>query len=270
MSSSRSSAGLDQPRRLPLTAIHASLTCGRPIDFDRPPSEKPSTPGCRASAPAALAAPGVELVVRKHLVGNDRHVAPGTEVSQPCVVLGGHIRSGRVVRGDDENRARPRRDGPFDRREVDAPPRVQFEIVGAGRHQFESREVLEQRIAGARHQHLVFGVGQQLEQQRVRFARARRQHDALGRHHEAAALVVRRDRTPRVHQPERRRRVRQATRIGQRREQIGGIREAGARRIRFGQVDERTSIGTGRSRLRVVRRFGARSAGVRWENTHRS
>ena len=39
----------------------------------------------------------------------------------------------------------------------------------------------EQRIARRRHQHLVAVVAQQLEQERVRFARARRQHDALGR-----------------------------------------------------------------------------------------
>ena len=56
-------------------------------------------------------------------------------------------------------------------------PRVRVEIVGARRHLLEARQVVEQRIARPRDQHLVAGIGKQLEQAAVRLARAGRQRD---------------------------------------------------------------------------------------------
>ena len=97
-------------------------------------------------------------------------------------------------------RARARRDRALDAGEVDRPATVHVEIVGrAVATQIEARQMIEQRIARPRHQHLVAGVRQQLEQQRVAVAGAGGQHDALGRaRSNALPRVVGRDRATRA------------------------------------------------------------------------
>ncbi len=59
-------------RRDPRRAIHPSFTCGSPTDFDRPPSAKAQRRiGPRQHAARLAAAPGFELVVGEHFVGDD-------------------------------------------------------------------------------------------------------------------------------------------------------------------------------------------------------
>ena len=77
-----------------------------------------------------------------------------------------------------------------DRVDVDPPRAVILERVRNRRHRFERGQVLEQRIARVRHQHRVAGIAQQLEQQCVGFAGARRQRHAIGGDHDAAPAEV--------------------------------------------------------------------------------
>ena len=148
-------------------------------------------------------------------------------------------------------------------------------------HEIETRQVIEQRIARPRHEHLVAGVGQQLEQQRVRLARARGQHDALGRRRRRPGARSRRRRPARASSDAERLRRRSAAprAIGERREQIGRIVEARARRIRLGEIDERLVPSRARAQrlgqpiARQIRRKAARDrrdADVRTQTTCRT
>ena len=78
--------------------------------------------------------------------------------------------------------------------------------------------MIEERIAWARYENLVAGIGEQLEEERVRLARARREHDALGGDVDRATAEVGGDGAASLHEPERMRRVREASWIRQRRE----------------------------------------------------
>ena len=108
----------------PLIAIHASLACGRPIDFDRPPSVKPEHVGPAGQTPAAASRAGVELVVGEHLVGDDaRRRATGrarrsrrarpVETKLPVGLLGLTTSTARVLRAE----------CALERGEVDRPAR---------------------------------------------------------------------------------------------------------------------------------------------------
>ncbi len=117
------------------------------------------------------------------------------------------------------NRPGPGRDGAGQRVNVDGPPAVVIERVRKRPDAVERRQVLEQRIAGAGHQHLVARVAQQLEEEAVGLARAGGQDDAGGIEVDAVPEGVERHRLTRHQQAARRRVVAQAGRIGERREQ---------------------------------------------------
>ena len=178
MSSSRSSAA--STRSGPAAAIHASFTCGRPTDFDRPPSENASTSLRSSTRPAARRAPRRQLVVGKDLIRHERQIVGRRKFCKALDLVRLDERAGRIVGRHDQNRARARRDRSLERFEVDAPSRVGVEIVGTGRHPIEAGQMIEQRITRPRDEHLVAGIGQELEEASIGLARARRQRDPSG------------------------------------------------------------------------------------------
>ena len=99
-----------------------------------------------------------------------------------------------------------------------------FEVERCRADTFQPRQVLEKRIAWARHEHRVSRIAQQLEQPRVGFARARREDDVLGIDRDAAPRMIAGDRLARRWQPEGVRLVPKGGIRRQRREQIGRIR----------------------------------------------
>ena len=124
-----------------------------------------------------------------------------------------------------------------------------LQLVTALPHIIETREVIEQRIARNRRQD---GTGarvtQQLEQQRVRLARARGQHH-LSRWHAdsptfelAGHCFTRRDESQRL------RGVGQAFRGRERCEQTSRVRKIHARGIGHGEVEDRRAIADTRER----------------------
>ncbi len=219
-SSSRSSATPTSASG-PATAIHPSFTCGSPADFDSPPSEKTSTSRRSSGRPAARR--GARRRARSRRTprrrspprrARPRSARPRSSSSaftnDPVGLFGLTSRMARVRVAD----------VALETVEIDRPRAVVVEVVRPGRHRVEPRQVVEQRIARPRHQHLVARIGQQLEEQRVRLARAGGEDDAIGGSGDAAPRVVGGDGLPRLRQAERLRLVLQPARVGQRRQQI--------------------------------------------------
>ena len=149
--------------------------------------------GAGPGDPGLITVRGLELVEAAEVLVYDRLVAPelvakatGAELiardeltqRQVNEVL---VREGArgVARAHDHDRARPRCERGFERRDVEMPFAVVRERVAAQLDRLELCEELEERIARARHEHLVAGVAEQLEQERVRLAGARVRQDAL-------------------------------------------------------------------------------------------
>ena len=86
-------------------------------------------------------------------------------------------RAGRVVRRHDQQRARVRRARAGSTRSRSSSGRGTRARTGAPRYPSSARQMLEQRIAGLRHQHGVARIAQQLEQPRVGLAGAGGQDD---------------------------------------------------------------------------------------------
>ena len=83
--------------------------------------------------------------------------------------------------------------------EIDRPPAVILQRVAPLSHAVEARQVIEERIAGDRRQHAgTAGLAQELEEHRIRFTGAGRQHDPIRVDRQTAPGVVRRDRLARV------------------------------------------------------------------------
>ena len=103
-------------------------------------------------------------------------------------------------------------------------------------------QVLEEGIAGTRNEDLVAGIGQQLEQQRVRVAGARGENNLIRGNRDALSLVLaRHGLTGSGHAP-RVRLVDERAIIRKRRQQIRRVIEAGACRVGQGQVDDRAAL----------------------------
>ena len=113
------------------------------------------------------------------------------------------VRAGRVVRVDDDDRARAVAWSRAAGRRCRSTRRRGSRGGTARPHRVERGEVLEQRVARRRHEHLVARVAEQLEEQRVRLARAGGQHDAIARHAHAAAAEIAHHRVARGRQAER-------------------------------------------------------------------
>jgi hypothetical protein len=75
---------------------------------------------------------------------------------------------------------------------------VVFEVIPQRAHAVEAHQVVEQRVARNRYQHVVsMRFAQQLEEQRVRFARAGGQQHVFRSNADAAAIVLARNRRAR-------------------------------------------------------------------------
>ena len=105
----------------------------------------------------------------------------------------GHHRTGRIVRADHDDGAHPSAPSLLAQvLHVELPSAVKLETVMLEGHAVEIGQVLDQRIARPRRQHRIARIAQQLEQQRIRLARAGGQHDSIGGNQ--------RDRAARSHQ----------------------------------------------------------------------
>lgn len=72
---------------------------------------------------------------------------------------------------DEHDRARARAESGVERGVIDVPAAVVGQLVGPQPHQLERHQVVEQRVGRRRDQDLVFGIAQQLEEERVGLAR---------------------------------------------------------------------------------------------------
>jgi len=181
-----------------------------------------------------------ERIVPEHLVHDQRRVALGASRRQLIGIGSGQHRARRVVRTDGEHRARVAAPYAIERRRIDRPRAVILERITPLADAVEAGEMIEQRIAGRRRQHVgPSGIAEQLEEDGVRFTGARCEHDPFPIDREAAPRVGVGDGSARVFQPERFRTVHERGGIGERVQQIGGIRDAGARRVRDREIEQR-------------------------------
>ena len=161
----------------------------------------------------------------------------------------------------------PRRQRAAHLLDVDEPAAVIAQRIGRQAHALERGELIEQRIARRRHEHVVAGIAEQLEQPGVGLRRRRRQRDALGIDGDAVALVVRGDGGARRRQAARRRLVDRTPPA--RRARAGWRRWDSASPPPSGSTRSRSTIGP-RARAAstaTLMRLCASDAGRRDENT---
>ena len=236
----------------PPKPIQPSFSCGRPAGLRQPAEAERQHVGAGAARDVAVGR-RVERIVGEHFVADERQLVAAADVRQARRDRPRCRNEPVGLFGDTTSmRAYAIGRGASHRVDVDAPRRRDTRARTASRvDRFEPRQVLEQRIARLRHQHLVAGIAQQLEQQRVRLAGARRQRHAIGGDDDAAAAEVGGDRLAR--RPAGRAaadRSRAPRGFGERLEQILRIGEAGARSD-WTRSDR--SIGAPRAALRVER-----------------
>src|SRR5688500_18119453 len=106
------------------------------------------------------------------------------------------------------------------------------------RYVLERGQVFEQGVAGARHQHLVSWIAQELEGKGVGFAGARREDHAVSCDGDTPLGESARHFRPRGGQTEGFRRVFESAGLGERGENLRrGVRKLGARRVREREVE---------------------------------
>ena len=117
-------------------------------------------------------------IIDEHLVDNQRGVPLGTATGQQRGIGGRQTRSGRIVRRNRQDGAGPVGPLTIDLVRGNGPFAVILERVAALLDAVEAGEVIEQRIARHRGQHVrPCRIAQELEEQRVGLAGACRQHD---------------------------------------------------------------------------------------------
>ena len=181
--SARKSAG-------PLTAIHPSFICG---DFGEPAHGERQAAGDTCQRAGAVRVGG-EAVVVEDFVGDEREFAFGAQADERVELGALHVRSGGIIGMDDDDSPRAIRDGSGDAFEVDGPRPVIGERILTDFDRIHGGKIIEQRVGRARHEHVVAGIGEQLEQVGVGFAGAGGEQDARGIHFVATRLVVGRHR----------------------------------------------------------------------------
>ncbi len=136
-----------------------------------------------------------------------------------------HDRACRVVRANHDDGAHPSAGAAFSRSSCrsSVPASVKLETVVLEGNAVEFGQVLDQRIARPRRQHGIAGIAQQLEQQRICLARARRsgRFGSTGTEMPSAREIVG-DGLPRRSSPEWLRLVTERPVVRQRREQPAG------------------------------------------------
>ena len=152
----------------------------------------------------------IEHVLGEDLVADECQAVRTTVDRKGIQFRAPQIRPGRVVRVHHDDRARTVGRRTPQAVDVERPLPVVLEVVGARPDGVQRGQVLEERVARRRHEHLVAGIAEQLEEHRVRVARAGGQHDAVARHGHAAAAEVAHHRVARGRQSEGLRRVGEA------------------------------------------------------------
>ena len=180
-----------------------------------------------------------QLVIGKHFVRDDGGIVFPAE-------RGDRFEFGRVdelarwiVGAHEQHGARSGAECPLDAPDVDGPGCVVLELVRNGHHRIEARQVIEQRIARMRNQHLVAGSAQQFEQQRIGFARTRCQRNSIDRGRQSSPFEISHHRLTGLEYSQRFGRVDQTARVTERRKQIVRIRKAGTRGIRRREIEDR-------------------------------
>ena len=185
---------------------------------------------------------GAEGVVGKDLVGDQGQTPPGGQPRQRRQFRALDVRSRGIVGIHQHHGARAVGDGRFERTQVDRPATAIPQRILARIERFHVGEVFEQRIGGARHQHLVARIGQQLEQVGVRLAGAGGEQNAAGIHRAAARRVIAGHRLAGGHGAGRRRLVDQHARIGEGRGDFRRIAQPRARGIGFGEIQDARAL----------------------------
>ena len=265
MSATSSRAAIDASGSRPPTTIDPHFSCGSPQALDSPPRLKAGAASASAGSAAKVstrAGVGGVGIGRKHLVGDEGEVVRGGDLRQAGELTSFQIRPGGIVRVHDDQRTRAgcaravAPQGSLDAGEVDVPNPVEGEPIRQGDQTLETRQIVEQRIARFRHQHRFAGVGQQLEEERIRLARARGEHDALCVDGRALARVITGDGHSRRPEAKRRGPIRFAPGAAQGGAQcLDGVRNAHSGRIRLGQIEDLAS-GTPLMRQPRERVFG--------------
>src|SRR3954447_6580600 len=187
-----------------------------------------------------------ERVIAEHFIQNERSIAPGATTYQLISVAFVQYRTGWIVRRHRQDCPRFRRPRPVEIDAIDFPCAVIRQRVTAIHNRVEACQVREQRIAGNWRQDVrLSGVAEQLEEERVGFAGAGRQHDSIGCYANTAPGVRLRNRLSCLGYPERLRTVRERARVGERSQQRARVSNAYARRIRDCQIDQRSTTPAG-------------------------
>ena len=126
------------------------------------------------------------------------------------------------------------------------PRAVVGEAVGQQLDAVRAREVLEQRIARARHEHAIARIAEQPERERIGLARAAHERDPIRVGVDSAARELFRDRAARLGVSERVRLVARAARVRERGEQRRGRREARRGGVALGEVEQARAARAGR------------------------
>ena len=188
----------------------------------------------------------VDPVIGEHFIANQRNISGRGDLAQQREIIAVQERPGRIVRRHHQDRAHAIAHRAPHRVDVDAPRAVIFEPVRNGVNRLEPRQVLEQRIAWMRHQDLIAGIAQQLEQQRVGLAGARGERHPVGGNDDAAAAEVGGHGGAGRPHAQRLRIVLERARIRERQQEIRRIGEAHTGRVRFGQVRDRRAAAPSR------------------------
>ncbi len=198
-------------------------------------------------------------IVGEYFVADQGSAAPDAEVRHSADFVGRQDGTGGIVRTHDDDRLRPRRDNTLQLVGVETPTTVEIQLIRRSSNALRVRQMFEKRVRRRRNENVIASIAQQLEEQRVAFARARRQYHAVRVDRCTSRGIILRDRAASADPAAWVRFVPNGIR---RRQQFGHAmrihREPGARRIRLGQVDQRTAPAREfeRSGNRVRRQIG--------------
>lgn len=162
-------------------------------------------------------------------------------------VFGTGVVAGGIVGMDEQDGARARGDGGFERGDMDGPAVVVVERVGAEAHVFERGEEVEEWIAGLGGEELVAGIAEEAEEEAVGLAGAGGEQYVAVVHGGTVRSVVAGDGGAGRGQAARVGRVTEGVGMGERSENGGIVSEAALCGVGLGQVEERARGGTGSS-----------------------
>ena len=149
----------------------------------------------------------LERKIVEDFVGDDREAALAAELRHGRELVGVDIGARGIVRIDEDDGLGALAVGSvqefFQRGEVDRPAAgmAVFEPIPRRAHRFQRSEMIEERVAGPRHQNGVAGVAEQLEEVRVSLRGRGAKEHAFGVGKPAGGREAVRDRFPRRGEP---------------------------------------------------------------------